>query len=76
VLGEDASPSTTLNSYAHMFDDARHAADIRSRMARNAFARLLEEDEHYGTVITLPAAADATSGPLSVRQRAAIKWAT
>ncbi len=36
-----ASPSTTLNIYAHMFDEARHAADIRARMARSAFAGLL-----------------------------------
>ena len=40
-----ASPSTTLNIYAHMFDEARHAADIRARMARSAFAGLLDTDE-------------------------------
>jgi len=34
-----ASPSTTLNIYAHMFDEARHAADIRARMARSAVRR-------------------------------------
>jgi integrase len=72
-----ASPSTTLNIYAHMFDEARHAADIRARMARSAFAGLLgadEEDERR--VVTLPAAARSTAGPLSARERAAIKWAT
>jgi len=46
------------------------------RMARSAFAGLLEKHEDDGAVITLPAAAQATSGPLSARQRAAIKWAT
>ena len=71
-----ASPSTTLNIYTHMFDEARHAADIRARMARSAFAGLLEEDEDERTVIRLPAAASAESGPLSARQRAAIKWTT
>lgn len=40
-----ASPSTTLNIYAHMFDEARHAADIRTRMARSAFAGLLENED-------------------------------
>jgi integrase len=71
-----ASPSTTLNIYAHMFDEARHAADIRARMARSAFAGLLEDDEDERGVITLPAAASSPGGPLSARQRAAIKWAT
>jgi integrase len=75
ILGH-ASPSTTLDIYAHMFDEARHAADIRARMARSAFAGLLENDGDERKVITLPAAAGATSGPLSARQRAAIKWAT
>jgi integrase len=69
-----ASPSTTLNIYAHMFDHARHAADIRARMARSAFAGLLELGEDEDTVITLPATASATSGPLSARQKAAIRW--
>jgi integrase len=71
-----ASPSTTLNIYAHMFDEARHAADIRARMARSAFAGLLEADEDKRKVIILPAVASSTAGPLSARQRAAIKWAT
>jgi hypothetical protein len=71
-----ACPSTTLDIYAHMFDEARHAADVRSRMTGSAFAGLLENDEDEGTVITLPAGAGARSAPLSARQRAAIKWAT
>ncbi len=72
-----ASPSTTLNIYAHMFDEARHAADIRARMARSAFAGLLDaDDEDERRVVTLPAAARSNGGPLSARQRAAIKWAT
>jgi integrase len=75
ILGH-ASPSTTLDIYAHVFDETRHAADIRARMARSAFAGLLEGDEDERKVITLPAAAGATSGPLSARQWAAIKWTT
>jgi hypothetical protein len=72
ILGY-ACPSTTLDIYAHTFDEVRHAADVRSRMAGSAFAGLLENNEDEGTVITLPAAAGARSGPLSARQRAAIK---
>jgi len=59
-----------------MFDEARHAANIRARMARSAFAGLLEADEDDQRVITLPAGAGLTVGPLSARERAAIKWAT
>jgi len=68
-----ASPSTTLNIYAHLFDEARHAADVRARMARSAFAGFLNADEDDDRVVTLPAAAKSTVGPLSARQRAAIK---
>jgi integrase len=40
ILGH-ASGSTTLDVYAHLFDEARQAADIRARMAGSAFAGLL-----------------------------------
>ena len=40
ILGH-ASPATTLDIYAHLFDEARHAADIRVRMSRSEFARIL-----------------------------------
>jgi hypothetical protein len=63
-----ASPSTTLSIYAHIFDEARHAADVRARMARSAFAGLLEADEDDQRVITLPAAAGSAVGPLSARE--------
>ena len=43
----------TLNIYAQMFDEARHAADIRARMARSACAGLLESDEDERTVIVI-----------------------
>jgi site-specific recombinase XerD len=75
ILGH-ASTRTTLDIYAHMFDDARHTADTQAQMARSAFAALLDNDEDEGTVITLPAVAQARSGPRAARQRAAIKWAT
>ena len=64
ILGH-ASPSTTLSIYAHMFDEARHAADIRARMARSALAGLLQNDEDDHSVSTLPAAVGVSAGPPS-----------
>jgi integrase len=43
-----ASVTTTLNIYTHLFDDARHATEIRTRMAASPFARLLEPDDREG----------------------------
>jgi integrase len=43
ILGH-ASVTTTLNIYTHLFDEARHATEIRTRMAASPFARLLEPD--------------------------------
>jgi hypothetical protein len=43
ILGH-AQVTTTLNIYTHLFDDARHACDIRGRMAASAFAELLEPE--------------------------------
>lgn len=74
ILGH-ASVSTTLDVYAHLFDEARHAADIRARMANSAFASLLNP-EGDNTVIVLPAAIDPGTGGLSARERAVIRWAT
>ena len=37
-----ASPTITLGIYAHLFDNARHAEDIRARMASSAFGAVLE----------------------------------
>jgi integrase len=70
-----ASPATTLDIYAHLFDEARHAADIRARMSRSDFARLLTPDTDEN-VIRLPAAARTDGGPLSPRERAALRWGT
>jgi integrase len=41
VLGH-ARITITLDIYTHLFEDARHAQDIRTRMAASPFARLLE----------------------------------
>lgn len=73
ILGH-ASPATTLDIYAHVFDEARRAADICTRMSRSEFARMLEPRDE-DNVIVLPAAAKS-GGLLSARERAAIRWAT
>jgi integrase len=41
ILGH-ASPTITLSVYTHLFDDVRHAREIRERMSNSAFAALLE----------------------------------
>jgi integrase len=74
ILGH-ASVSTTLDVYVHLFDEARHSADIRARMTGSAFAGLLNADDDR-TVIVLPAAIDPGTEGLSARERAAIRWAT
>jgi integrase len=72
MLGH-ASPSTTLALYAHLFDEARHAADIRARMGRSEFGRLLAGKPDHN-VNALPAAARRPQ--LSARERAATRWRT
>jgi integrase len=43
ILGH-ASITITLDVYTHLFDDARHAQEIRARMATSQFARVLALD--------------------------------
>jgi integrase len=43
ILGH-ASITITLDVYTHLFDDARHAGEIRRRMETGEFAALLESD--------------------------------
>jgi len=54
ILGH-ARITITLDTYTHLFDDARHLRDIRTRMARSSFAGLLEGggDEHRGRLLHL-----------------------
>ena len=44
ILGH-ARVTITLDVYSHLFDDARHAAEIRARMAASAFAQLLAHED-------------------------------
>jgi hypothetical protein len=75
ILGH-ASVSTTLDIYAHLFDEARHSADIRARMAHSAFAGLLTPDDERTVILLPPATWHHASQGLSARERAAIRWAT
>lgn len=43
ILGH-ARITITLDTYTHLFDDARHAREIRRRMAASQFASLLDAD--------------------------------
>jgi hypothetical protein len=49
ILGH-ARVTTTLDVYSHLFDQARHAAEIRARMAASAFAQLLAHEDAAATV--------------------------
>lgn len=44
ILGH-ARITITLDIYTHLFDDARHAREIRRRMAASDFAALLAPDQ-------------------------------
>jgi hypothetical protein len=45
----------TLDVYTHLFDEARHAAEIRAQMAQSAFAQLLETRSAHGQkLVALP----------------------
>jgi integrase len=42
ILGH-ARTSMTLDTYTHLFEEARHAADVRAELARSDFANLLSQ---------------------------------
>jgi integrase len=54
ILGH-ARVTITLDVYTHLFDEARHATEIRAQMAQSAFAQLLETSPVHGQkLIALP----------------------
>jgi integrase len=55
ILGH-ARITITLDIYTHLFDDARHAREIRERMAASEFASLLDGtgDQASATLLHLP----------------------
>jgi hypothetical protein len=44
----------TLDTYTHLFDDARHSYEIRGRMAASAFAGLLDAKAERLQAAVLP----------------------
>jgi integrase len=54
ILGY-ARVTITLDVYTHLFDEARHATEIRAQMAQSAFAQLLETGPAHGQkLVALP----------------------
>jgi integrase len=58
ILGH-ASPTITLSVYTHLFDDARHAREIRERMAASPFAALLDRGSTAASGLAAPVAGAA-----------------
>jgi integrase len=76
ILGH-AQITTTLSIYTHLFDDARHAHELKAKMAASAFAALLEpapDGPRHGRVVAMPKRKRANQ--LSARERAALRWGT
>lgn len=76
ILGH-AQITTTLSVYTHLFDNARHAQDLKAKMAASAFAALLEpssDSQTAGPGVALAGCAGRTR--LSARERATLRWAT
>jgi hypothetical protein len=67
MLGH-ARITITLDTYTHLFEDARHAQDIRTRMAASPFAGLLEPTAAApgATVLKLRCLFSLVVGPGSV----------
>jgi integrase len=53
ILGH-ARITITLDTYTHLFDDARHTNELRARMSKSDFASLLSPDLSVATVSALP----------------------
>jgi integrase len=53
ILGH-ARITITLDTYTHLFDDARHAREIRKRMAASQFAGLLDLDFGRSSSVVVP----------------------
>jgi integrase len=52
ILGH-ARITITLDVYTHLFDDARHAREVREQMSASAFASLLDADSSEAPVTML-----------------------
>jgi integrase len=78
ILGH-ASVTITLDVYTHLFDQVRHASEVRAKMAASAFGALIEPaSEPTPCAPLLPLAASRTTAhaQLTARERATLRWAT
>lgn len=78
ILGH-ASATITLDVYTHLFDQARHAGEVRAKMAASAFAALIEPARAQAggaDIMALPMRGHAGDAYLTARERAALRWAT
>ncbi len=68
LLGH-ARTSMTLDTYTHLFEEARHGADVRAELAKSDFANLLEVAAHpqLRAGENLPATRAAVPRPLQNR---------
>ena len=76
ILGH-AQITTTLSIYTHLFDLARHADELKAKMAASAFAALLEpapDQPEPVRLVTLPKG--GCTPRLSAGERAALRWGT
>jgi integrase len=72
ILGH-AQITTTLSVYTHLFDDARHAQDLKAKMAASAFAALLDpspDREAGGTVVAFSRRTARRRSPVRTRAEA------
>jgi hypothetical protein len=78
ILGY-ASVTITLDVYTHLFDQARHAGEMKAKMAASAFAALIELSRAPtgdADVVPLPARSSAGDASLTAHQQAALRWGT
>jgi integrase len=64
MLG-DARITITLDIYTHLFEDARHARDIRARMAASPFAWRLRPRAPRGVPVSISPRAGRTGHPIA-----------
>jgi integrase-like protein len=71
ILGH-ARTSMTLDTYTHLFEEARHGADLRAELAKSDFANLLSRTLEPRSGEHLHSTRAALPRRLPVRPRAAI----
>jgi integrase len=78
ILGH-ASVTITLDVYTHLFDQARHAGEAKTKMAASAFAALIEPcraPAGGAEIIPLPTSSPVGCAALTAHQRTALRWGT